>query len=184
MNDNNNTRGTVSGTPQRSDVEIPSSVNTRRRRTPAKKLNKRKSKAESPLNPDIFGHQGDDEESSTKSSTRDDPPSLHKQDDDAPVDDGDEEPSGVNNDDETVVTNNVTPLKKVGDDAPPKDGDDAPPNDGDGDDPPPEDGDGDGDESPPKQPIYDMDTWMFHASPLGSHSYSDWNEYFDKIWDA
>ena len=50
--------------------------------------------------------------------------------------------------------------------------------------PPPEDGDGDGDESPPKQPIYDMHTWMFHASPLGSHSYSDWKEYFDKIWDA
>ena len=76
----------------------------------------------------------------------------------------------------------MTPVKKVGDDAPPKDGDDAPPDDGDGYESPPEDGDGD--ESPPKEPIYDMDTWMFHASPLGSHSYSDWTEYFDKIWDA
>ena len=86
--------------------------------------------------------------------------------------------------DATVVADNTTPVKTVGDDAPPKDGDDAPPNDGDGDEAPPEDGEGDGDESPPKQPTYDMDTWMFHASLLSSHSYSNWNEYFDKIWDA
>ena len=146
MNDNNNTQGTASGTPQRSDVGLPPSVNTRRR-TPAKIPYKRNSKAESPLN----------EESSSNTSV---------------------------DSDGTVVADNTTPVKTVGDDAPPKDGVAAPPDDGDGDVTPPEDRDGDGYESPPKQPTYDMDTFMFHASPLGSHSYTDWTEYFNKVWDA
>ena len=64
--------------------------------------------------------------------------------------------------------NNTTPVKKVGDEAPPNNGDDAPPNNG--DKTPPKDGDGDetppkdGDETPPKQPTLDMDTFMFHTT--------------------
>ena len=145
MNDNNNTRGTASGTPQRSDVGLPPSVT--RRRTSAKNIYKRNSEAESPLNKDY--------------------PSESSVDSDA-----------------TVVADNTTPVKTIGCNAPPKDGVTALPDDGDGEETPPEDRDGDGYESPPKQPTYDLDTFMFHASPLGSHSYTDWIEYFNKVWDA
>ena len=50
MNDNNNTRGTASGTPQRTDVDLPPSV--ARRRTSVKNIYKRNREAESPLDKD------------------------------------------------------------------------------------------------------------------------------------
>ena len=155
MNNTNNTRGTASGTPKRSDAVLPTSVNTRER-TSAKKPHKRNSKAKSLLN---------EEESISDASSIDST--------------------------KTVVANNTTPVKTVVDVAPPKDGDDPPK---DGDDAPHnhDDGDviqtvdrnGDGVESTPKQPTYDMDTQMFHASPLGPHSYSNWIEYFNEVWEA
>ena len=156
MNDNNNTRGIASGISQRSDVDLPPSVNTRTR-APAKNPPQRNSTAK---------------------------PSLH--------DDIDSDATSIDSN-ATVVASNTTPVKTVGDVAPPKDGDVAPPDNGDGDEItpeggngegeiPPEDGNGEGDEPPPESPTYDMDTFMFHVDPLSSHSYSDWKEYFNKVW--
>ena len=158
MNDNNNTRGIASGTPQRTDVDLPPSV--ARRRTSVKNIYKRNREAESPWISRIVQSPLDkDYPSESEPDSETDPDS-----------------------DATVVADNTTPVKIVGSKAPPKDGDDAPPNVGDGEESSP--GDGDGYESPPKEPTYDLDTYMFQTSPLGSHSYSDWKEYFDKAWNA
>ena len=112
-----------------------------------------KRKQESPLNSDLFGSpEGSKKEASTQSRDREDPPNPHKEDDGTVEEDG--ESTVVNSNDKTAAMNNVTPVKKVRD------------------------------ETPPKLPTLDRGTLMFQTYPISSDSYSTWNEYFDEKWEC